>query len=357
MPYVGMSNPDLTGDTQKDVLLLYDYMVAMRRNYEYLLSHLNQDNIQYVQAENGDTLFTRGGLNNAFGKWFKNMTLNSNFELYDDVTLEPTHWSGGVVTDTSNFYGTYSLKLEPGQTCVQDTVELANPSWYSDISDTTRVSFYKKGGATRVYVLDRDTGLPYNVTDKDGNTGTYIEFEANTNWSPEMYTITCVPTGATRIKVKFENSDATNNAYIDAVIIEPDYNGEYPSLYTDGPHSLGNAKGDDITLLQTIYVQANTPTDAIEKDVWIDTDDYSRYDVTNITGATTLLVSDNEYVTCSGTFNLTLHVGTSAGIIKWINNIGTGVITIIGTIDGNANMLLYPSESVVLITDGTNWRT
>lgn len=39
-----------------------------------------------------------------------------------------------------------------------------------------------------------------------------------------------------------------------------------------------------------------------------------------------------------------------------VYNIGTDLVTIIGTINGGADMLLYPNESVMLITDGTNWR-
>jgi hypothetical protein len=105
-----------------------------------------------------------------------------------------------------------------------------------------------------------------------------------------------------------------------------------------------------------IYVQPDLPTSANEKDLWVDTDDWSRYDKLALSGATTLTVDSFEFVTCSGTFNLTLHVATSAGIIKKIYNIGTGIVTIIGTINGATNKLLYPNEAIELITDGTGWR-
>jgi len=105
-----------------------------------------------------------------------------------------------------------------------------------------------------------------------------------------------------------------------------------------------------------IYVQAAEPAGAKGKAVWIDTDDYSRYDLTAITSETTLNEDDDEVITCSGTFTLTLHAGTNEGVIKKIYNVGTGIITIAGTINGVVNMLLYPGESVEIITDGTNWR-
>ena len=105
-----------------------------------------------------------------------------------------------------------------------------------------------------------------------------------------------------------------------------------------------------------IFVQADEPEDAKTDDIWVDTDDYSRYDITPITAVTTLAVNASEVITVSGTFNLTLHAATAAGIIKRILNIGTGTVTIIGTINGTANMNLFPGEGVELITDGTGWR-
>lgn len=105
-----------------------------------------------------------------------------------------------------------------------------------------------------------------------------------------------------------------------------------------------------------LWVRPDQPTGAKTNDAWIDTDDYSRYEKTALTAAATLLISSNEFITASGTFTITLHAATSSGIIKKIYNIGTGIITIAGTINGATNMILYPKESVELITDGTAWR-
>lgn len=104
-----------------------------------------------------------------------------------------------------------------------------------------------------------------------------------------------------------------------------------------------------------IFVQPTQPS-ARTKDLWVDTDDYSRYEKTALTSVATLAVSANEFITASGTFTITLHAATSSGIVKKIYNIGTGIITIVGTINGISNMLLYPGESVELITEGTAWR-
>ncbi len=105
-----------------------------------------------------------------------------------------------------------------------------------------------------------------------------------------------------------------------------------------------------------IWVQDNIPTAAKAKDLWVDTDDYTRYDKTDLTASTTLSISDNEVITASGTFTIALHNATTSGIIKKIYNVGTGIIKIAGTINGVEDMYIYPNESVELITDGSGWR-
>lgn len=111
-----------------------------------------------------------------------------------------------------------------------------------------------------------------------------------------------------------------------------------------------------ITGVPQIWVQDEEPAGAKEKDVWADTDDYTRYDKTHMTTGGTLLVSANEFITADGTFTITLHEATIAGIVKLICNVGTGIITLAGTIDGKTDMLLFPGEGVKLITDGAAWR-
>lgn len=105
-----------------------------------------------------------------------------------------------------------------------------------------------------------------------------------------------------------------------------------------------------------IWVQDDTPVGAKTNDVWVDTDDYTRYDKTSLGVSTMLAVSDNEIITASGTFTITLHSAAIPGIIKKIYNVGTGIVLIAGTINGLVNMYLYPNESIELITDGSGWR-
>ena len=112
-----------------------------------------------------------------------------------------------------------------------------------------------------------------------------------------------------------------------------------------------------VTNVPRIWVQQDIPSFAKPKDVWIDTDDYSRYDVSILGASTTLLITDNEVirVVSASNISITLHSATSTGVVKCIKNAGTGIVTIIGSIDGKTNMSLYPNESVTLITNGTSW--
>ena len=136
---------------------------------------------------------------------------------------------------------------------------------------------------------------------------------------------------------------------------------DFASIREDG-YYLGDLKiagvveGEIILTVPQVWVQADEPTEAKEEDLWIDTDDYSRYDKTDISSNTTLEAYASEFIKASGTITITLHAATQAGIIKKIYNTGTGIVTIAGTINGVTNMYLYPNESIELITDGTAWR-
>lgn len=368
-----IQTPTMSADPQQAIKSLYDAFLAMKRDYDWLLSHLDNHNIQEVSADKistgtldltkeltikGDKLTTildQYGLDVRFIKWFTNKCYNSSFECFDADALIPTYWDGGVSTSTSNWHGTYSLKLTAGESSAQTDDGRPNPQWWDDVSKMTRVSFHKKGGAVEIRIYD-ETETEYEIYNQTSNHGTSLTFGANTNWEPAAYSVSFSHSTHTKMRIEFTSPAGADDSYIDGVVIEPDYTRKRPSFYSDGPHSFANDKGADIMSIVQLYVQTTEPTDAVEKDVWIDTDDYSRYDRTALSGNTTLATDDDEVIDCTGTFTLTLHAGTSEGIIKKIYNTGTGIITISGTINGAANMFLYPNESVELITDGTNWR-
>ena len=111
--------------------------------------------------------------------------------------------------------------------------------------------------------------------------------------------------------------------------------------------------------LVQIWVQDDPPLAAKVKDLWVDTNDYSRYDKLEVSTSHNLAVADPEVILMSGYMTvLTLHPGTHAGIISKIYNVGTDPVHIEGTLNGQEDTDLYlmPGESVELVTTGSGWR-
>ena len=75
---------------------------------------------------------------------------------------------------------------------------------------------------------------------------------------------------------------------------------------------------------------------------------------TNTTAGST---ASTDYVyLCSGTMDLTLPAASGNTNKYDIKNTGTGVITIIGTVDGGVNPTLTTQyESITLVSNGTDW--
>lgn len=215
------------------------------------------------------------GLNPKFMKMYPNKCWNSSFEIFEtlDEKLKPTYWdTEGICSPDSNFSGTYSLKLESGQTANQRATKylsdttgngLANPSWWG-WSSHTRYSFRIKGGSVRVRVTtDAGEGvtlpLTVDVINKNGEatkatsegrqTNTIsagddtppeyeysLEVYNGVDWTDGLRTFTAQTNGRnTQLQLSLECISGT--AYIDDVVVEPDYTGKWPSFYTHGPES------------------------------------------------------------------------------------------------------------------------
>jgi hypothetical protein len=270
------------------------------------------------------------------------------------------------------------MKLEAGESSEQYAEgaksPFVNPEWYGYIGSTpmtkTRVSFHKKRGACTVYVLDRDNSdTPFLLTDENGDTGYGITYQHNDNWEAASYTVTFEHGSSTSIKLKFENIDSTNECYIDAVIIEPDWTGKRPSFYTDGAYSISAENIGDInnyvtgsTPTQGIYEQDDEPTEAEEKDLWIDTNDYSRYDVQIISGNTAIVAGSPESIviknTASTIFLTFPSYAISEGCVFLIQNESNylAVLYLANILNNDdASFVLYPKESIQVISDSTKW--
>jgi hypothetical protein len=206
-------------------------------------------------AANTAVISDQFGLNPNFVTCYPNKCANSSFENFDPETLLPAYWeTSGCVSDDAAFVGDYSLKLAPGEYVVQTGTLLADPGWWSWCQRGTRIALQAKGqGQIRITVLQGGSPVPLSYMIG----GTMMQVPAPYGWevncSPDWASMdasgtlttamrTCnVAASATGgpIAIRIDNIGDTN-AYIDAVQIGPDWTGEWPGVYVDGPESEPN---------------------------------------------------------------------------------------------------------------------
>ena len=211
-----------------------------------------------IKGNNGELMIDEYGIDPRFVKAFKNMIWNSSFERFDPVTKIPQYWSGGEATASSSFDNTHSMKLDIGQMSEQNQSSggynpRPDPAWWDN--KRTRVSFFKKGGDVQVQVFSEFDYSPFLLTDENGNTQTYYNTGYSANWEDGRYTFAFEPAKPGRVWMRFSNIGGSA-AYIDAVQMEPDFNGKYPSFYTHGPYSVS---AEEIPLSDTWLEYINVP--------------------------------------------------------------------------------------------------
>ncbi|MDP2365287.1 MAG: hypothetical protein Q8M94_16155, partial [Ignavibacteria bacterium] len=172
------------------------------------------------------------------------------FEVYDSSN-KPDYWdTSGEVTDDARFDNAHSLQLNAGQYAEQKEVAgigLPNPSWWS-WSTGTRFSFRCRGhgGISKIRVkvyLDATLQTIWTWREKDGSyaikeSSTQLDFDINPDWKDSLITFACDGVISGKIKLRIENIHVTTEVFVDAVVVEPDINGRWPSDYSHGPKSI-----------------------------------------------------------------------------------------------------------------------
>lgn len=260
MPVIPLKQ--LSYDDANDIRRIIDAFNANMRYLDWLLNRGNLDTVNIkpeivqmfvpVDSEKNPPVDAYG-LNPEYLKFFPNKAWNSSFEVFDTATLKPKYWdTDGVVSADANFDNTYSLKLAPGQYAQQAEVDgkgLADPGWWPWCPET-RIGFRVKGAGGRVgvQVIQSGAAVPLWMWTKDtkGNwvksaPAPAIVLDAAPDWPVALRTFAAQtsPAGG-RMALRFENT-GTADVYIDAVTIEPDWTGRWPSFYTHGPESSGAA--------------------------------------------------------------------------------------------------------------------
>lgn len=191
---------------------------------------------------------------------FKNMIVNSSFEVFDGNTKIPLGWDNGVVSADASMFGTYSLKLTTGQVAKQTSKYQVDVNWMKNAYDTKEVilCFYHKFDSAIVRVWDEEyeefldlTKLNSNLSEAE--TGKSITFPYSANWNQYRCMVKFKPKALTeKIRVEFACGNGSKGAcYIDAPSMEPYVEGEFPSIYKDGMYSVSanqllNPPPDDV---------------------------------------------------------------------------------------------------------------
>lgn len=278
-------------DFGEDPKRAVDKINDIYRQLDWLLRRLDGQNIvqeitQIVQSNNPErpTVADGYGLNPEYMKYYPNKCYNSSFEVFNHTTSKPDYWdTSGVVSPDAEFDNTYSLKLAPGQYAEQKENELGiglvDPDWWGWCPDT-RFSFRAKGtdGQVRVSVQQGGANVPlwYWGKDADGKDAKvlvpppyYLTFDTAIDWQAALCTFAATPGGSGKIKLRIDNPGSAD-VYIDAVTLEADWTGKWPSFYTHGQgsnplYTRARAGG------RNVWVQTTTPTAIEVGDLWVDT--------------------------------------------------------------------------------------
>lgn len=119
--------------SNRDIGNLYCDNIAIRLNIVSSVS---------TGVYNDDKYIDKFGVNSSFVDNSDNLVYNSSFKLYNNETLEPLYWTGGVSEKNVNNDSEYRLKLLSLNTTIQSGDGVINPSKYG--KGKTRVSFICK---------------------------------------------------------------------------------------------------------------------------------------------------------------------------------------------------------------------
>jgi len=323
-----------------------------------------------IKGENTTTMIDQYGIDPRFLDYFKNMIWNSSFEVFDPDTLIPLYWSNGTSDNNSSYYGSYSLKLLAGISTSQSETAKVNPNWFNSLP--SRISLFRNQGQIRLQVYDVTNTNYFTLTDSENDlTGTAIDFPVTTSWQDSRCSASFNPSeaghsGCTGMILVITNIHATQTAYVDGVQMSPDFTGKWSQLYKDGQYSI-SADGlpdfvtkveEVVETMQIIAVQDDPPTAPTAKDCWIDTNDYTMYDIQTVTANTTLLISGYDIINVYGnTGNITLTMpsctGSNGAIRKIVN--ASNYLVFLSTNLANGNMVVYPKESINLVAVNNLW--
>lgn len=297
----------------------------------------------------------------------------------------PWMWTGCLSSVSATFKEGRSFKVAYGDTMTNVPAfgaATCNPTTIPPEEDYMRFSWWSKLGQAQVKIKDETNSNYFSIaigaTPLTYGTTTQT-FARRDNWYYDSDSVWFDLTesghsGCVDVRVEITNVYSGEDLYINAPMLAPDHTGKWPQNYIQAPFSIATSDGSTVEgggldpsggggTIGNLYVQDDFPTNAADKAVLVDTNDYSRYDKKTITTNTTLVYGDNEYIVASGTTTITLFAastveteGAGKVAIFMIKNIGTDLVTVSGTIDGLSAWYIYPGEEYEFKSAGTEWK-
>ena len=346
----------------------------------------------FIGNDTSRIVIDRNGLDPTYAIWYKNLLPNTGMQIAEtppiatyDAEFTPWQWTGAVSSVSSSFREGRSAKIAYNDTLKSvPAFEAAkcNPTYFPTGTKYMRFSWWSKLGQASVRIKDETNSNYFSIAQASTpiTVGTTTQvFARRDNWydQPDSLWFDLTESGHTScadIRVEIQNVYSGESLYINAPQLTLDKTGKWPQAYIQGPFSVATADGSTVEgggldpsggggTIGNLYVETAFPTNAANKAVLVDTDDYSRYDKKTISTATSLSYGDNEYLNVSGTTTVTLFSaatveteGAGKVAVFFIKNIGTDLVTVAGTIDGLSAWYIYPGEQYEFYSAGTEWK-
>ncbi|TRZ49220.1 MAG: hypothetical protein D4S01_09040, partial [Dehalococcoidia bacterium] len=300
----------------------------------------------FVGDSTENIVIDRFGLNPSYNIWYKNMLPNSDAMVAQtppivDINDEFIPWmfTGCLSTRGATFRAERSFKVAIGDTMTNVPAfggANINPTWLPTGTKYMRFSLWTKFGIASVKIKDETNSNYFSLAQASTPTITSgnntIIFDANDNWyaNPDSLWFDLTETGHTGcddIRIEITNTHGSEALYVSAPMITIDRTGSWAQGYISGPYATATSDGSTVDgggldttggggTIGNLYVETAFPTNAANKSVLVDTDDYTRVNLKTITTAKNLLITDIENIEISVTstirqFDLTTVVGGS----------------------------------------------
>ncbi|WP_213997267.1 hypothetical protein [Tepidanaerobacter syntrophicus] len=250
-----------TTESVKYLVPTVDLSEYVKLNEDYSGTIIDEEKGLVMTGENNELAIDKYGINPKFVKNFPNKCWNSGFENYDPVTNIPFYWEGCTVSGEAAWEGSVSAEVQPDEVMKQKAIGWEGyiyPEWWD--FKTTRVSFRYKFGGFRVGVFRSDTNIlipiiysyqtEETIIDENGEEQIitvehteeqdYIDFPYVGNWDEGLANFSFESSGipyGVGLYLVIQNMSSLNSLFIDAVQVEPDFTGKWPSIYSEGPKS------------------------------------------------------------------------------------------------------------------------